>query len=200
MRDQPGPDPQRRRRWLSIPERYLRLLALAVVVAVFTVAFALRDMLQVPAAEALGYPAVFLISLMGNATVVFPVPAILAVCSGGIVLAPLIVGLVAGIAMALGETTGYLAGFSGSNLARNNRVYRRVQPWMERRGWIVVLLFASIPNPLFDIVGMAAGATRMPLWRFLGAAWAGKTAMGIATAYGCAIGYDLFLGIGEAAG
>ena len=200
MRDQPEPDTQRRRWWSSIPERYLRLLVLAFVVAVVVVVFALRDLIQVPAREALGYPAVFLISLIGNATVILPVPALLAVCSGGIVLVPVLVGLVAGIAMALGETTAYLAGFSGSGLAENNRIYRRVQPWMQRRGWIVVLLSASVPNPLFDIVGMAAGATRMPFWRFLGAAWAGKTVMGIYTAYLCALGFDFFLGISEAAG
>ena len=200
MRDQPGFDTQGRRWWSRIPERYIRLLALAVVIAVFALAFALRDLLQVQAAEALGYPAVFLVSLIGNATVILPVPALLAVCSGGIVLVPVIVGLVAGIAMALGETTAYLAGFSGGNLARNNRVYRRVQPWMQRRGWIVVLLSASVPNPLFDIVAIAAGATRMPFWRFLGAAWAGKTVMGIYAAYLCAFGYDFFLRIIGAAG
>ena len=200
MYDQPVPVSPRRRWWRRIPDRHLRLVALVAVIAVTAVAFLLLNVLRLSAKESLGYPALFLVSLLGNATVILPVPSIIAVCSGGIALTPLFVGLVAGVGMALGEVTGYLAGFSGSELASKSRVYRRVQPWMRRRGWLVVMAFASIPNPFFDMVGLAAGATRMPIWKFLAAAWAGKTVMAIVTAHGCALGYDFFRSLAHVTG
>ncbi len=200
MNDQPVPNTERRRWRPSIVERHLRLVALVAVIAVTVMAILLLNVLQLSAKQALGYPAIFLIVLLGNATVILPVPSIFAVCSGGIALTPLLVGLVGGFGMALGEITGYLAGFSGSNLASKTWVYRRVQPWMQRRGWMVVMAFASIPNPFFDIVGLAAGATRIPIWQFLGAAWVGKTVMATVTAYGCALGYDFFRAIAQRAG
>ncbi|MEE8443687.1 MAG: VTT domain-containing protein [Dehalococcoidia bacterium] len=187
------------KRWewrrFHVSERYLRIIALVAVVLIVTLVFVLRD--QLPTAETIAYPAIFLISLFSSASVVIPVPGILSVCSGGAMLNPLFVGLVAGLAEGLGELTGYLAGFSGRGVLSSNRIYQRIQPWMQRRGWVVVLVFASIPNPLFDLVGLAAGAARIPVVKFLGAAWAGKTIKSTAVAYGCALGYDFFLQFSE---
>ena len=177
------PKPVIKKGWWQFrnPKRYLRLLALPVIVLVVVVSLILQ--LQLAELEAVAYPAIFLISLVGNATLFLPAPTILSICEGGRSLNPLIVGLVAGVAMSLGESTGYLAGYSGSGLAKKNRLYERIEPWMRRKGWVVVLMFAAIPNPLFDIAGLAAGAIRMPLWQFLGATWAGKTIRSIGLAY-----------------
>jgi uncharacterized membrane protein YdjX (TVP38/TMEM64 family) len=38
-----------------------------------------------------------------------------------------------------------------------------------------VLLLAFLPNPLFDLTGIAAGALKMPLRAFLLWCWIGKT-------------------------
>jgi uncharacterized membrane protein YdjX (TVP38/TMEM64 family) len=110
-----------------------------------------------------------------------------------VLLTPLIVGLVAGVAEAAGEITGYLAGFSGRGKLSTNRLYKRIQPWMQRRGWITVMVLATIPNPTFDVVGVAAGAAGMPLVRFLGAAWVGKTVKSTYVAYLCAFGLRSFV-------
>ncbi len=53
---------------------------------------------------------------------------------------------------------------------------------MGRRGWIVVLVVSAIPNPIFDIVRMIAGAMPMPLWQFFGAVWVGKTVRSVGVA------------------
>ena len=190
MRDRPGPAAQDRRRWIKLPKHTVRIVALLGAVLIVIVAFVLQ--LQVSEMEEVAYPAIFLISLVGNATLILPAPAIISVCSAGTSLNPVIVGLVAGTGQALGEITGYLAGFSGSGLARNTRIFQRVQPWMLRRGWIALFVFAFVPNPLFDIAGLAAGAMRMPVWKFLLATWAGKTVRSVLLAYGCSLGYDFF--------
>jgi uncharacterized membrane protein YdjX (TVP38/TMEM64 family) len=46
---------------------------------------------------------------------------------------------------------------------------------MEQRGDITIFVLSVIPNPFFDLAGIAAGTLRYPLWRFLLACWLGKT-------------------------
>jgi uncharacterized membrane protein YdjX (TVP38/TMEM64 family) len=38
---------------------------------------------------------------------------------------------------------------------------------MKRNGNLTVLLLAAMPNPFFDLTGIAAGALKMPIPRFL---------------------------------
>ncbi len=151
----------------------LRIFVLLIVLAVTGLIVYFRDRLQQFAAY--GYPGVFLVSLVGNATVVLPAPSLAVVFAMGAVLKPVLVGLVAGVGEALGELTGYLAGFSGRALIENRARYEQITAWMRRNGALTVLVLSFIPNPFFDLAGMAAGALKYPVWRFLLFCWAGKT-------------------------
>jgi membrane protein YqaA with SNARE-associated domain len=93
----------------------------------------------------------------------------------GSVLNPLLVGLVAGVGEALGELTGYAAGFAGRAVIEDYQTYKRLVGWMERRGGATIFLLSAIPNPFFDLAGIAAGTLRYPAWRFLVFCWLGKT-------------------------
>lgn len=124
--------------------------------------------------EALGYPGVFLVSLLSNATLILPVPGVLFTSAMGAVFNPYLVALAAGTGATLGEITGYMAGFSGQGVIENRKWYDKVTAWMKRFGGITVLVLAFIPNPVFDIAGMVAGALRMPLWKYLIFSWIGK--------------------------
>jgi uncharacterized membrane protein YdjX (TVP38/TMEM64 family) len=42
---------------------------------------------------------------------------------------------------------------------------------------------SSTLNPFFDLFGFAAGAVRVPWWKFFLVCWAGKTIKNIALAY-----------------
>lgn len=114
-----------------------------------------------------GYAGVFLVSLAGNATLVLPAPFLVLVYAMGAVLNPLLVGLLAGLGGTLGELTGYMAGFSGRALIENRERYDQITGWMHRNGALTIFVLALVPNPLFDIAGMVAGALKYPLWRFL---------------------------------
>ena len=70
---------------------------------------------------------------------------------------------------------GYLAGFSGQAVIENTRAYERVHPWVVKYGGWAILVFSAVPNPFFDVAGIAAGITKMPLRRFLLACWIGET-------------------------
>jgi uncharacterized membrane protein YdjX (TVP38/TMEM64 family) len=59
-------------------------------------------------------------------------------------------------------------------LIEDTELYRRIYPWVARYGGWAILLLAAIPNPFFDLVGLAAGILRIPLWRFLLFCWAGQ--------------------------
>ena len=173
-----------------VPQGVRRLLALLAVILIAVGIFLFQDRLRDAGSAA--YPAIFLLALASNATLIIPVPGFLAVCAAATTLSPFLVGLLAGAGWTLGETTGYLAGYSGRGILERNRLYRRIQPWMNRRGWIVLFLFAVTPNPAFDLAGIAAGAARIPLWQFYSSVGAGKTIRAVGLAYACSHGYDLF--------
>lgn len=123
-----------------------------------------------------GYPGVFLISLIGNATLILPAPSYAVVFAVGGALNPVAVGIVAGLGAALGELTGFLAGIGGRAVVEDRALYRRLENRMRSKGGVVVIfLLALIPNPAFDIGGIVAGTLRMPVWQFVLAAWAGKS-------------------------
>ena len=119
---------------------------------------------------------------------VIPLPSTAAIFFGGELLTPVYVGLIAGVGEAIGEITGYALGYSGHEVIERNRFYKRLEGWVRKRGWIVVFLFSIIPNPLFDVLGIAAGALRYPLRQFLLIAWAGKTIKNLGIAYAGSLG------------
>jgi uncharacterized membrane protein YdjX (TVP38/TMEM64 family) len=142
--------------------------------------------------EKLAYGGAFLVMLIGNSTVILPVPGLIVVYALGNVFNPLLVGLIAGVGAALGEITGYIAGYGSSAMIERSKLYNLIKQWMERYGTIVITLMAAVPNPVFDMVGLIAGSMRMRWWRFIIAAWIGKTIQSMITAYAGAVSLDWF--------
>ncbi|NIO71530.1 MAG: hypothetical protein GTN71_21490 [Anaerolineae bacterium] len=153
--------------------RFLRLLALLLVIAATVAGVLWRDRLG--RFVAYGYPGIFLISLAANATVIFPAPSLALVFALGGVLDPILVGLAAGLGEALGELTGYLAGYSGQAVIENREIYDRLHGWMRQYGLATIFFLSVFPNPFFDLAGIAAGALRFPIGYFLLSCWLGKT-------------------------
>jgi uncharacterized membrane protein YdjX (TVP38/TMEM64 family) len=58
-----------------------------------------------------------------------------------------------------------------------------VRKWVRRYGGFTVFFFALLPIFFFDLVGLAAGALRFPLWRFLLAYWMGRLPRALVEAY-----------------
>ncbi len=163
----------------------LRVLSLGIVIAVSFGVYTYRDHLM--QLKNLGYPGIFLISLLSNATMFLPAPGIAFVFAMGSILPVWGVALAAGTGAALGELTGYLAGFSGQAVVERADIYMRIAPWVARSGGWAILLLAAVPNPFFDMAGIAAGASGMPMWRFFAFCWMGQvikmSAFALAGAY-----------------
>ncbi|MFN2168693.1 MAG: hypothetical protein ACK2U9_20865 [Anaerolineae bacterium] len=139
--------------------KLFRFLIVALVIALSAAIFAFRD--RFAELAALGYPGIFLVSLLGNATIVLPAPSLALVFAMGSALAWPLVGLVAGAGEALGELTGYLAGMGGRAIIEDEKTYGRLVSWMERRGGITIFVLSAIPNPFFDLAGI--GPVRVQL-------------------------------------
>jgi len=167
-----------RRRFLRF--EYLLLVAFALVVTAFTAAFFYLGG-DGEELRRYGYGGLFLVNLLGSASIFMPSPAAASVVGGGAFLHDFLgvptffwVGLVAGLGEALGEFTGYLAGYGGRLVVEEHPQYQRLRGWMQRHGTVTMFLLALVPNPLFDMGGLAAGAVQMPVPRFFLAVLAGK--------------------------
>ncbi len=170
--EKPLPEPSRQISSL-LPGKLFRFLVIVVVLALSAAIFAARD--QLIQLAALGYAGIFLISLLSSATIILPAPSLALVFAMGSALPWLPVGLAAGLGEALGELTGYAAGFAGRAVIEDQPAYERMESWMGRRGGITIFVLSVIPNPFFDLAGIAAGTLRYPVGRFLLFCWLGKT-------------------------
>ena len=174
------------------PENLVRLGILAAVIAAIVTALLIRDNFG---ASEVGYGAVALSALVASAGLLIPVPALATACATAIFLNPFLVGLIAGTAEAAGELSGYYLGYTGRDVLARSRMYQRLEGWMRRRGWLLLFVVSLIPNPIFDVVGIAAGALRYPLLGFLAVVWAGKVLKFLVFAYGCTAGTDWITGV-----
>ncbi len=76
---------------------------------------------------------------------------------------PIAVGVTAGSAESLGEFTGYAAGYGGGRILDKRKLYQRVKTWIRKRAFVTILIMGLMPSPVFDIAGLAAGASRVPI-------------------------------------
>lgn len=142
------------------------MIVLIAVIAVSLYIFFIPEE-QLIKLEGYGYAGIFLISILSNATVFIPAPGLLIVFSMGARFNPWLVGLFAGLGAALGELSGYMAGFSGQALVEHTNRYKRLSQWMQRNGPLTIVISALIPNPVFDLTGIIAGILKMPIFSFL---------------------------------
>ncbi len=193
--EQSGPKAGRRR-WV------FPLLALIAVIGISVSLFLVygRDPEVLERFKGYGYLGAFLVSLIGNASVfvflgmVLPILAVIGTMLypvGGI-MAPIGVGLVGGAGAAIGEMVGYLVGYSGRGVMEKSERYHRLVNRMGRKGPLAVFVFSLVPA-VFDVVAVAAGALRIPLWQFALACWLGRTILYVSVATLAALGWDALL-------
>jgi membrane protein YqaA with SNARE-associated domain len=156
------------------PLRAIASFLLAITISVAVMWLTSRFHNEIESLGNAGLIGLFALSVLGNATLIIPAPVFVFACAAGMVFSFPAVGLVAGLGAALGELTGYMAGYGGTAVVPRGRLYQNLQRFMQRRGMIAIFLLAAIPNPIFDVGGILAGVIRMPVWKFIVGAWAGK--------------------------
>ena len=124
--------------------------------------------------EGYGLFGLFILSIIGNATIVLPVPVVLTAFLGGAIFNPFLVAVVVSLGATIGELTGYMAGVGGGAFVEKDVRIQKVKKWMDKYGLWTIFFLAAVPNPLFDLAGIIAGATKISIYKYLPIVWAGK--------------------------
>ncbi len=179
------------------PSRVGRLLTLVLAIAISLAIIWLTQRYQEELKNLgdAGLIGLFVVSIVGNATLIIPAPVFVVACAAGLAFGPIQVGIVSGAGAALGEITGYMAGYGGEAVLPEGKLYQRLHAFMERHGMLAIFLLAAIPNPIFDVGGIIAGVLKMPVWKFLMAAMIGKAIRLGLTAVACQSGIPWLQGI-----
>ena len=132
------------------------------------------------------YAAIFLLSIIGNFTIILPVPYLLALASVIIMLPvnPLIIGLFAGLGAAIGELSAWLIGRGAGEVAEIDKKKGRLSKNIKGLktlinkgfGFPLIILFAATPLP-DDVLLIALGMAKYSLKKSLTAAFIGKVIM-----------------------
>ncbi len=162
-----------------INAKHLLALAFAILVS----GLILRYDAQLREMAGLSYLGVFLFMFFGNATLFLPTPGLFLVYILGGQLNPLALGLCAGLGGVLGELVGYALGYASSGYVTTRATYQRISDYIEKYDMLAIAVVAFIPNPFFDIAGIASGALKIPWQRFTIAAFLGLTAKTILIAF-----------------
>lgn len=199
MRDQASAGPGLMTRIMVRRNHWLPVAFLLVALMLALLVWALGDYFS--AAKLAGYPGVFFLNFLGAVSMVLPVPGLISVCGGSLLdLNPWVLGSLAGVGEALGEWSGYVVGFAGDTVFERFGIYRKLRPrfgrWMEKRGSLLLLLVSAIPNPFFDLVGIAAGTVHYPFARFMAIILVGKILKGLVVAHACNSGISLLPWVG----
>lgn len=140
--------------------------------------------------ETYGYFGVFVISVLGGATIIVPVPMLAVVFAlGGVMKYPVLVGVAAGLGETLGALTIYMTGYGGGtalinlNHSKIQAVYSRLVRWTGLRGSLLLFVLAAVLNPFFYPAALTAGALRFGIRRYFFICWAGKTIKGMTVAF-----------------
>jgi membrane protein YqaA with SNARE-associated domain len=138
-----------------------------------------------------GYFGIFLISLVGALSIIFPIPyTVIIFTLGGLkvgeswVFEPFGIAVAAGIGSAIGEFSGYLIGFGGRKAISER--YRKKMDFLvkvfNRFGPVAIFVFALTPLP-DDLLFIPLGVMRYSIIRTFIPALIGKFFMNLIIAY-----------------
>ena len=148
-----------------------------------------------------GYIGAFLISIIGNFTIFFPVPYVLTIYAFGATLNPLVLGLVAGAGASIGEFSAYLLGYGGGMMVeeRYGKQLNTAKRLVQRHGIVAIFLFAVTPLPT-DLILIPLGMLKYSLRKAMFAMFAGKTIMCTVIAYAGRRSYGYVVAFFESGG
>ncbi|PIU20968.1 MAG: hypothetical protein COT15_04720 [Candidatus Diapherotrites archaeon CG08_land_8_20_14_0_20_34_12] len=141
-----------------------------------------------------GVAGLFIATVIGNATIMFPVPVdILLFLSAQIdffkigIFTPLILGLILGIASTIGESTSYIVGYYGTEsleqmTKKQFSMLDEAKKKINKHGGIIVFLGSFTPFPM-DIIGLAAGILKYDYKKFFVFCYLGKAVRAIIILY-----------------
>lgn len=131
---------------------------------------------QIQQMALVGYLSVVITCAISNVSILLPSSSTLIVVAAASSLNPMLCVLAGGLGTALGEQSSYICGRIGrKGFDDNGNREKKVLKWMKKHDALTVFVFAFLPLPIFDIVGIAAGVLRMNWIKYMVSAVLGKT-------------------------
>jgi uncharacterized membrane protein YdjX (TVP38/TMEM64 family) len=178
------------------------ILCILITIAMFVCIIIYKD--QVKELQNYGYLGAFIISVLGGATVIVPVPMLAIVFALGAVMPmPWLVAIMAAIGELLGAVTIYFTGRSAghalsvSKTGWIQKTYDKILNFVKKRAAVTLFIVTSIVNPFFYPAAFAAGAMKFGLRKYIFVVLAGKMIKSFTVVYA---GYFGLKGIFRAIG
>lgn len=149
-------------------KKYLSILILILSLILSIGLFIFRDYFK--DFQSLGLLGIFIINFVSSATFFVSGPAFLTVIAGGAIYHPLLVAFIASLGASSGDMVSYFFGYSGRSLTehrlRKKLWFIVMEDVFKAYGSIFIFVFAVIPNPFFDAIGLFAGILGMKYSKF----------------------------------
>lgn len=161
----------------DILKKVASILAGICLALLFTLPYILfRE--QIREMQTLGYVGLVVSCAISSVSILLPTSSTLIVVAAASILNPWICVLLGGIGVAIGEQASYICGrigvFGFQVTNGNAEKNKKVISGLRRNAFLTIFLFALIPLPIFDLVGIASGAMRIPWPQYALAAVIGK--------------------------
>jgi uncharacterized membrane protein YdjX (TVP38/TMEM64 family) len=179
-------DPNSHIHWLRLVIAFIGLVVLSFGLAALLRFLQSQLHIDIYRYAWLAYLSVFVMSLLANATIIAPVPfGVIIVTTAAQHYNPALIALAAAAGGTLGELSGYFAGRLGRKIAIPENIIsnKRITYWVEKFGFWAIAVLAFQPVIPFDVGGIVAGVSKMPLIKFLPALFLGKFPKYIIIAY-----------------
>lgn len=156
-------------------KKLLSIIAGIAVGVIFALPYILfKEKMQ--SMSTIGYIGLFLSCFISNLSILLPTSSTIIIVAAASTLNPWLCIIFGGLGTAFGEQASYLCGLVGAsgfdNVDSTGKKY--ALRWFEKKPFFTVFLFAFVPLPVFDIVGIIAGTRKMKWWKYTLAAALGK--------------------------
>lgn len=130
-----------------------------------------------------GYIGTFFACLFLNATVLLPSSSTAVVMSMATIYNPVVTALIGALGCSIGEFTGYFTGYYGSKVIERSLIVNKITTIYQKSPRLAILIFAILPLPFFDVLGILAGSVKMKKSVFFIICFIGKSIKMLIYAY-----------------
>jgi len=163
---------------MDTQKRWIKKILFAIVGLLVALLFSTPYVVfreQIQEMSVVGYVGLLLACVISNVSILIPSSATIIVLVASTTLDPWLCILCGGLGTAIGEQSSYVCGLVGTMGFDMNAIHGKLLKVMEKYAFLTVFVFALAPLPVFDIIGMTAGVTRMNWVKYTLAAVLGKT-------------------------
>jgi len=116
-----------------------------------------------------GYLGLFVVSIIGSATILFIFPSDAIILASGGFLNPILAGIIAGVGSAIGELSAYYVGRAGRKIVdikrKKKKEFSKTERMFHKYGFWTIPVFSFTPLPM-DIIGLFCGGIKYNVKKF----------------------------------